>query len=56
MIQECWVEIGADFIKNLVESRPRRCAAVTYARGGGQLIVRMDTREYILFNLESWSQ
>ena len=34
MIQECWLEIGSEFIKNLVESMPRRCAAVIEAKGG----------------------
>jgi len=34
MIKECWLEIEGEFLKNLVESMPRRCAAVIKAKGG----------------------
>ena len=34
MIQECWQEINWRYIQSLIESMPRRCAAVIAARGG----------------------
>ena len=34
VIQECWQEIGDEYIEKLVESMPRRCAAVIKAKGG----------------------
>ena len=34
MIQHCWLEIRSKFLKKLVESMPRLCAAVIEAKGG----------------------
>jgi len=34
VIQECWQEIGDEYIEKLVESMPRGCAAVIKAKGG----------------------
>ena len=34
LIQECWNEVGAGFIQALMESMPKRCAAVIAAKGG----------------------
>jgi transposase len=34
MIEECWYEQNRDFIQTLIESMPRRCAAVIAAKGG----------------------
>jgi len=34
MIQKCWQEINWRYVQSLIESMPRRCAAVIAARGG----------------------